>query len=69
MNKFEQLKAAIQSLPDQYNVPRAVCLNLLENGELQQLRTYSIGLRDMAYFLTTDEALLKPLTHIRELLP
>ena len=37
-------------------------------GEWRELRIYSLGLRDMAYHLTSDDALLEPLTQIRELL-
>ena len=65
MNKLE---ATIKALPDEYNVIRNVMLNLLESLDLASLRLYTLGLRDMALHLTSDEVLLDRLTEIRGLL-
>ena len=68
MNRLEELGAAIANIPDEYASVRNVLRNLLAQGELHELRVYSLGLRDMALHLTSDDALLEPLTQIREVL-
>lgn len=68
MNKLEQLQAEINRIPDELHVPRSVLGNLLGAMALGEMRTYSLGLYDMAARLTTDEALLGPIRNIQELL-
>lgn len=68
MNKLQMLEAQILALPDEYDLVRTVCLNLLTNGELTALRIYSQGLRDMAIHLTSEDALIVCLTEIRRML-
>lgn len=68
MNKLEQLQAEINRIPDELHVPRSVLGNLLGAMALGEMRTYSLGLYDMAVQLTSDEAVMKPLREIRELL-
>ena len=69
MSKLEQLRQAIDAIPAEYNTTRNVMLNLLEeSGHIQDLRAYSLGALDMARHLTSDEALLKALSDIKELL-
>lgn len=68
MNKLQELEAAIRRMPDEFNVPRNVMLNLLNQARLGDLRIYSLGLRVMALHLSKDEALLEPLIKIREIL-
>ena len=69
MSKFEQLRQAIEAIPDEYNVIRNVMLNLLEeSGHIQDLRAYSLGALDMARHLTSEENLLESLRLVRGLL-
>ena len=67
MSKFEQLQQAIEAIPAEYGVWGAMSL-LLSSGEINTLRAYVSGARTMALYLTSDEALLKPLSDIQELL-
>lgn len=68
MSKLEQLEAAIRALPDEYRDVSRRMLNMLSDCDLANLRAYSLGLRDMALHLTSDEKLLGPLTDIRKAL-
>ena len=68
MNKLQMLEAQILALPDEYDLVRSMCLNLFTNGELTALRIYSMGLRDMAIHLTSEDALINCLTEIRRML-
>ena len=68
MNKLEQLQEAIDAIPDEYNIIRNVMTNLLNWGALQGMRDYSLGALDMAQHLTSEEALLNSLRHLRALL-
>ena len=68
MSKVEQLREAINALPPEYLEIWGTMTYLLERGELGTLRAYVSAARAMALHLTSDEALLKPLSDIRELL-
>ena len=68
MNNLQMLEVLITSLPDEYGFVRDICLKMLMSGELLLLRVYSQGLRDMAIHLTSEEALVGPLTEIGRLL-
>ena len=68
MNNLQMLEVQITSLPDEYGLVRDMCLNLLMSCELSALRVYSQGLHDMAIHLTSEEALVGPLTEIGRLL-
>ena len=68
MNKLEQLQQAVAAIPDEYNIVRNVMTNLLNQGALQGMRDYSLGALDMARHLTSEEALLNSLRHLRALL-
>lgn len=68
MSKFEQLREAIDAIPTEYRGIRSTMTHLLEGGQLSLLRAYVIGARTTALHLTSDEALLGPLSDIQELL-
>lgn len=68
MNKLEKLQAAIRTIPDQFVVVRNRLTILLEETAIGEMRTYSLGLYDVAVQLTSDEALMQPLREIREVL-
>ena len=68
MTKLEQLREAAAAIPEQYNIPRAVCMNLVEQGNLPELRTYSLGLRDMAIIASSNQDVIDALTTVRSLL-
>ena len=68
MSKFEQLREAIDAIPAEYRGIWSTMTHLLERGQLSTLLAYAEGTRAMALHLTSDEALLKPLTTIQELL-
>ena len=68
MSKLEQLREAIDAVPAGYGSLWSTMSLLLSKGELGTLRAYVTGARTMALHLTSDEALLKPLTAIQELL-
>ena len=68
MSKFEQLKEAIDAIPAEYRRIWSTMTRLLDGGQLSTLSTYTKRTRTMALHLTSDEALLKPLTTIQELL-
>ena len=68
MNKLEKLQAAIRTLPDEFVVVRNRLTFLLDTAAIGEMRTYSLGLYDVAVQLTLDEALMKPLREIREVL-
>ena len=61
MSKLEQLRQAIEAIPDEYNVIRNVMLILEESGHIQDLRAYSLGALDMARHLASEENLLDSL--------
>ena len=68
MSKFEQLRQAIDALPSEYRGIWITMSYLLEWGKLDTLRAYVNGAGAMALHLTSDEALLKPLSDIQEIL-
>jgi len=68
MSKFEQLQQAIDAIPAEYRGVWGAMSLMLSSGELATLRAYVSGARTTALHLTSDEALLKPLTAIQELL-
>jgi hypothetical protein len=68
MNKLEQLRQAIDAVPAGYGGLWSTMSLLLSEGELGTLRAYVTGARTMALHLTSDEALLKALSDIKELL-
>ena len=68
MNKLEKLQAAIRTLPDEFVVVRNRLKFLLDAADIGEMRAYSLGLYDVAVQLTSDEALMKPLREIREVL-
>lgn len=68
MTKLEQLQEAAAAIPERYSIPRAVCRNLVEQGNLPELRTYSLGLRDMAIIASSNQDLIDALTKLRSLL-
>lgn len=68
MTKLEQLQEAIEAIPDRYNIPKAVCKNLLEQLNLRELSTYSLGLRDMAIITSSNKDVIDALTTLRSLL-
>jgi len=68
VNKLEKLQAAIRTIPDQFVVVRNRLTILLEETAIGEMRTYSLGLYDVAVQLTSDEALMQPLREIREVL-
>lgn len=68
MTKLEELEAAINSLPNEYKRIRNMALAMLGMGLLHEMKSYVFGLQDMATHLTSDEEVLSPLRHIRELL-
>ena len=49
MSRLEQLTAAIDSLPAELSPVQQRLQHLLDAGELRDLRTYAVGLNDMAY--------------------
>lgn len=68
MSKFEQLRQAIDAIPAEYRGVWGAMSLLLSSGEINPLRAYVSGARTMALHLTSDGALLKPLSDIQELL-
>ena len=68
MSKFEQLQQAVDAIPPEYRGVWGAMSLMLSSGELTTLRAYVSGARTTALHLTSDEALLKPLTTIQELL-
>lgn len=68
MTKLEQLQEAAAAIPERYNLPRAVCMSLVEQGNLPELRTYSLGLRDMAIITSSNQDLIDVLSTLRSLL-
>ena len=68
MSKFEQLQQAIEAIPAEYQEAWGAMSFLLSSGEISTLRAYVRGARTMALHLTSDEALLKALSDIKELL-
>lgn len=68
MTKLEQLQEVASAIPERYNIPRSVCMNLIEQGNLTELRTYSLGLRDMAIITSYSQDLIDALATLRSLL-
>ena len=68
MNKLEKLQAAIRTIPDEFVVARNRLKFLLDAAAIGEMRSYSLGLYDVSVQLTLDEALMKPLREIREVL-
>ena len=68
MTKLEQLQQAIDAIPPEYRGIWSRMTYLLEQGQFSALFAYAEGTRAMALHLTSDEALLKPLSDIQEIL-
>ena len=68
MSKLEQLRQAIDAIPPGYRRLWSRVTYLLERGQFSSLLAYAEGARAMHLHLASDEALLKPLSDIQEIL-